>query len=39
MFHLVRGLLIMQTIRQDAPHARLYVLRHPGMVRRLLTEI
>jgi glutathione S-transferase len=30
---------IMRTIRQDAPHARLYVLRHPGMVRRLLAEI
>jgi adenylate kinase family enzyme len=30
---------IMQTIRQDAPHATLYVLRHPGMVRRLLAEV
>ena len=30
---------IMRTIRQDAPHARLYVLRHPGMVRCLLAEI
>ena len=30
---------IMRKIRQDAPHARLYVLRHPGMVRCLLAEI
>jgi hypothetical protein len=30
---------IMRKIGQDAPHARLYVLRHPGMVRCLLAEI
>lgn len=30
---------IMQAIRQDAPQATLYVLRHPGMVRRLLAEM
>jgi hypothetical protein len=30
---------IIRVIRQDAPHARLYVLRYPRMVRRLLAEI
>lgn len=30
---------IMQLIRQDAPHARLCVLRNPGMVRRLLAQV
>jgi hypothetical protein len=30
---------IMRAIRQDAPHATLYVLRHPGMARRLLAEV
>jgi len=30
---------VMQAIRQDAPHARLYVLRNPRAVRRLLAEI
>jgi adenylate kinase family enzyme len=29
---------IMRTIRQSAPQARLYVLRHPGMVLRFLAQ-
>jgi adenylate kinase family enzyme len=30
---------IIRAIRQDAPQARLYVLRHPGTARRLLAEV
>lgn len=30
---------LMHAIREDAPQTRLYVLRHPGMARRLLAQI